>query len=164
MDCGVCEVRSGSSGYGRSTWDVRSAPGGSSLGPVAECRHGAQGRNRILQPCDSKFVRTSLSRLEDLRDGSATAIEITPPHGPISVILVRSGASVSAFLNVCPHAGRRLDWAPGRFLFDAGDLICAAHGARFRLADGHCLSGPCRGAALARLPVEVRDGEVWLEP
>jgi nitrite reductase/ring-hydroxylating ferredoxin subunit len=64
---------------------------------------------------------------------------------------------------VCPHAGRRLDWAPGKFLRDKqGHLVCAAHGATFELEGGVCVAGPCRGAALRAVDVEVRDGVVSL--
>ena len=77
-----------------------------------------------------------------------------------SLILVREGERVAAFLNVCPHAGRRLDWLPGRFLVDDGLLVCAAHGASFARMTGVCVAGPCRGSALRAVPVVVRDG--WL--
>lgn len=86
----------------------------------------------------------------------------TLPQGPESLLLMRRGDEVRAFLNVCPHAGRRLDWAPGRFLFDAGLLVCAAHGACFRVPDGHCVSGPCRGQSLTEVPLLLRDGAVHL--
>jgi nitrite reductase/ring-hydroxylating ferredoxin subunit len=70
-----------------------------------------------------------------------------------SVILRREGERVQAWLNVCPHAGRRLDYAPGRFLLDQGRLVCAAHGASFELEGGRCVAGPCKGAALVPLAV-----------
>ncbi len=64
---------------------------------------------------------------------------------------------------MCPHAGRRLDWSPGQFLKSReGQLVCAAHGASFELENGLCVAGPCRGDALRAVPVEVRDGQVWL--
>jgi nitrite reductase/ring-hydroxylating ferredoxin subunit len=69
---------------------------------------------------------------------------------------------VRAWLNCCPHAGRRVDWAPGRFLLSkAGHLVCAAHGASFD-GDGLCVLGPCRGQSLRAVPVVVRDAQVWL--
>ncbi|KAA2285286.1 Rieske (2Fe-2S) protein [Arenimonas fontis] len=71
-----------------------------------------------------------------------------------SLIVLRQGPEVRAWLNICPHAGRRLDWAPGRFLVDKqGHLVCAAHGATFELGRGECVAGPCKGASL--LPVAV---------
>ncbi|MBS7458357.1 Rieske (2Fe-2S) protein [Coralloluteibacterium stylophorae] len=80
-----------------------------------------------------------------------------------SLMLMRVSGSVRAYLNVCPHAGRRLDWAPGQFLFDkGGHIVCAAHGASFRSDDGVCVGGPCRGEALVAVAVEERDGQVWL--
>jgi nitrite reductase/ring-hydroxylating ferredoxin subunit len=80
-----------------------------------------------------------------------------------SLIVHRQGAVVRAWLNVCPHAGRRLDWAPGQFLRSReGLLVCAAHGASFELEGGQCVAGPCRGDALRAVAVELRDGQVWL--
>jgi nitrite reductase/ring-hydroxylating ferredoxin subunit len=36
------------------------------------------------------------------------------------------------------------------------------HGARFRIADGYCVFGPCLGKSLAAVPVAVVDGMVVL--
>lgn len=70
---------------------------------------------------------------------------------------------VRAWLNVCPHAGRRLDWAPGEFLRSKeGLLVCAVHGASFELASGECVAGPCRGESLREVAVHCVDGEVRL--
>ncbi|QDW66303.1 Rieske (2Fe-2S) protein [Luteimonas granuli] len=81
-----------------------------------------------------------------------------------SLILHRAAdGAVRAWLNVCPHAGRRLDWAPGRFLVSkTGLLVCAVHGASFETVGGVCEAGPCRGDALRPVPVEVRGEAVWL--
>lgn len=81
-----------------------------------------------------------------------------------SLILHRAAdGAVRAWLNVCPHAGRRLDWAPGQFLASKeGLLVCAVHGASFETAGGVCEAGPCRGEALRAVAVEIRDGAVWL--
>lgn len=80
-----------------------------------------------------------------------------------SLILRRDGDAVRAWLNVCPHAGRRLDWAPGEFLVSKdGLLVCAAHGASFELVDGLCVAGPCRGESLRRVDIVVRDGQVYV--
>lgn len=120
----------------------------------------------MLQRGARAIVRTSLSArlcaLEDIPEGGALAVETAVDGEPASVLLTRRGDGVGAFHNVCPHAGRRLDWAPGRFLFDAGRLVCAAHGAVFRPDDGECVSGPCRGQSLAPVAIRVEDGAVWL--
>ncbi len=104
-----------------------------------------------------------LSALNDIADGAFAEVEATIGDDAESLILYRSGEEVRAWLNVCPHAGRRLDWAPGQFLKSKdGHLVCAAHGASFELVAGACVAGPCRGDTLHAVAVQVRDGEVWL--
>ena len=104
-----------------------------------------------------------LITLERLADGGFAAVEATLDGDAESVVLYRDGDEVRAWLNVCPHAGRRLDWAPGQFLKSKeGLLVCAAHGASFELAAGGCVAGPCRGDSLRAVAVAVRDGAVWL--
>lgn len=96
--------------------------------------------------------------------GEGQAIECADPRDPdgATLIVLRSGGALRAYLNICPHAGRPLNWAPGRFLYAHGQLVCAAHGASFRPEDGHCLGGPCRGAALTAAALTEIDGEVHL--
>ena len=104
-----------------------------------------------------------LSALNDIADGGFAEVEATIDGDAESLVLYRVGDEVRAWLNVCPHAGRRLDWAPGQFLKSKdGHLVCAAHGASFELGRGDCVAGPCRGDSLRAVPVQVRDGEVWL--
>jgi nitrite reductase/ring-hydroxylating ferredoxin subunit len=119
----------------------------------------------------SEGVRSSLSpdaapalaALAALPDGVPTACE-TDGGAPESLILLRRGDAVRGWLNVCPHAGRRLDWAPGKFLMTkTGQLVCAVHGASFELDAGECVAGPCRGQSLRTVAVRVDvDGMVRL--
>ena len=98
-----------------------------------------------------------------IEDGGFAEAEAPVDGSAESLILHRDGDAVRAWLNVCPHAGRRLDWAPGRFLKSKdGLLVCAVHGASFELRGGECVAGPCRGDALRAVAVEVRDGAVFL--
>ncbi len=104
-----------------------------------------------------------LLSLESIPDGALAEVQAVLDGEPESLVVHRSGTVVRAWLNVCPHAGRRLDWSPGQFLRSReGQLVCAAHGASFELENGLCVAGPCRGDALRAVPVEVRDGQVWL--
>lgn len=104
-----------------------------------------------------------LIALERLADGGFAEVEATLDGDAESLVLYRDGDAVRAWLNICPHAGRRLDWAPGQFLKSKdGLLVCAAHGASFELQGGECTAGPCRGEALRAVAVTVRDGAVWL--
>jgi nitrite reductase/ring-hydroxylating ferredoxin subunit len=82
------------------------------------------------------------------------ALEVEIAGEPASIIVDCAISPVRAWLNCCPHQGRRLDYAPGKFLIDKGQLVCAAHGAVFRLDDGECVGGPCRGEHLAKIEVQ----------
>lgn len=105
-----------------------------------------------------------LARLQQIPDQGFLEVEAALPGGSESLVLYRDGAQVRGWLNVCPHAGRRLDWAPGQFLKSReGHLVCAAHGASFSLDDGSCVAGPCRGERLLAVAVEVSDDEVRLQ-
>jgi nitrite reductase/ring-hydroxylating ferredoxin subunit len=98
-----------------------------------------------------------------LVDGVPAEAEAMIDGSAQSLVLLREGRQVRGWLNVCPHAGRRLDWAPGKFLLTrTGHLVCAAHGATFELQDGQCVSGPCRGQSLQAVALQVRDGLVVL--
>ncbi len=80
------------------------------------------------------------------------------------LMLFRHGEGIVAYHNVCPHQGRNLNFAPDRFLFDpVGRLVCPHHGALFEVGDGHCVQGPCQGAALRSVQISVADGVVFLE-
>lgn len=104
-----------------------------------------------------------LISLERIAVGGFAEAEATLDGDAESLLLYRDGDAVRAWLNICPHAGRRLDWAPGQFLKTKdGLLVCAAHGASFELTGGECVAGPCRGEALRAIAVVVRDGAVWL--
>src|SRR5690554_5104012 len=107
----------------------------------------------------------SLIALDAIADGGFAEVEALVDGSAESLILHRQGDAVRAWLNVCPHAGRRLDWAPGEFLKSKdGLLVCAVHGASFELQGGDCVAGPCRGEALRAVPVSVVDGLVRLCP
>ena len=101
-----------------------------------------------------------LCRLDDVPDGGALALT----DGDDDLLLTRCGDAVHAFHNVCPHAGQRLDWAPGKFLIRDGVLVCAAHGASFAALGGACLGGPCRGDRLRAVALRVVAGEVLRVP
>lgn len=105
-----------------------------------------------------------LLRVESLAVGGLCEIEAVLDGDAESLIVHRdAGGGVKAWLNVCPHAGRRLDWAPGRFLRSKeGLLVCAVHGASFALGTGECVAGPCRGERLREVAVHCVDGEVRL--
>ena len=106
-----------------------------------------------MRPLES--VSASLIRRSELPESSPIALDAVIDGQTESIILERGPNGLRAWLNVCPHQGRRLDYAPGKFLLDGPTLVCAAHGAVFRRDDGFCQAGPCRGQSL--VPVAVAE-------
>ncbi|MCW9002709.1 MAG: Rieske (2Fe-2S) protein [Rhodospirillales bacterium] len=104
----------------------------------------------------------TLCQLEEIPDGDSNGFAIETTDGKrISVLAVRQGKAVHAYVNACPHIGSPLDFTPGRFLNVEKTLIqCATHGALFRINDGHCVSGPCTGKGLLVVPAIVEGGTV----
>lgn len=101
-----------------------------------------------------------LCRLEEIPDGQARGFP--PPAGGLTgLFAVRRGAQVFAYVNACPHIGLPLEPMPDRFLDRRREMIvCSAHGARFRIEDGVCVSGPCLGDVLEAIVATIIDGEV----
>ncbi len=114
----------------------------------------------VMPNSDHSERSARLIVIADIPDGGACQVEALVDGIGESVILLRHDSHVVAFLNVCPHAGRRLDWSPGQFLIDQGRLVCAVHGASFERMTGVCVGGPCRGSSLRPVAVVERDG--WL--
>lgn len=103
-----------------------------------------------------------LCHLSDIPESGATAVDAVLHDGADSVIVLRRDGQVHAYLNVCPHAGRRLDYAPGKFLLRNDTLTCAVHGATFQQASGLCIGGPCCGDSLREIPLRIEGDEVYL--
>lgn len=103
-----------------------------------------------------------LARVADIPDGGALALTFRE-GGYFSLLLARKGARVFAYLNQCAHAAYPLHRADGGVLVQEGRyIVCAVHGASFELETGVCAGGPCNGAGLAAMAIEVRDGAVFM--
>ena len=105
--------------------------------------------------------RTVICRLDELDDPGSRGMTVTHGGQPHDVFVVRQGGQVFGYRNSCPHTGGPLDWVPDRFLnLDKDYIQCATHDALFRLHDGACVAGPCKGDSLAAVPVIIEAGEV----
>ncbi len=111
------------------------------------------------QPVD----RQPLCRIGDLSDPGSRGVEFLRDGERVSAFVVLRDGVWRAYENRCPHTGAPLDWVEHQFLDADGALIqCAVHDARFDIEEGVCLAGPCPGARLTPLPIELRDGVIWL--
>lgn len=103
-------------------------------------------------------------RLEEIPEQGGREAEVRHHGDVLPVMLLRQAGRVYAYVNVCPHQGRMLNFAPNRFMVKDGAVMCSHHGATFRVTDGACLGGPCRGAPLRRLETLVRDETILVGP
>jgi nitrite reductase/ring-hydroxylating ferredoxin subunit len=111
----------------------------------------------------SVTARLALCALAEIADPGSRGFELGEGAARRSIFLVRRGEVLRAYVNSCPHTGGPLDWVEDQFLdLDRRLILCATHGALFRLADGHCLAGPCAGKALTPVAIEVVEGVVRL--
>lgn len=114
---------------------------------------------------DKPNLDKRLCRLEDLPSGDeldALGFSASKP-GRAGIFVMRHGDEVRAYINCCPHLGTPLNWSPDRFVdLERERIVCATHGAEFRIGSGECVSGPCLGDSLEPVEVEVRDGVVYV--
>ncbi len=102
---------------------------------------------------------TLLCRLEEIADPGSKGFELDGR----SIFIVRRGGQLRGYVNSCPHTRGPLDWIEGQFLDLAREhIVCATHGALFRIADGHCIAGPCAGDRLASVALVLREGAIYL--
>jgi nitrite reductase/ring-hydroxylating ferredoxin subunit len=78
-------------------------------------------------------------------------------HGDRPVAVCNHGGEIRALDGRCPHVGGPL--AQGNFV--DGRLICPWHAWEFDTASGESVFNPA--VRLDRYPVEIRDGEIWVD-
>lgn len=131
----------------------------------------AAGVNRgIVVLCDHEFMSDHqkfdwlVCALDEIPDPGARGVSITTgDEWSFEAFVVRQGEKVYGYVNVCPHAGRSLNWGPDAFLTkDRSLIMCSAHGALFDPETGLCVAGPCLGASLRRISVKVVNGRIVL--
>jgi nitrite reductase/ring-hydroxylating ferredoxin subunit len=92
---------------------------------------------------------------EGLRPGRALRFRFRREGGDEEGLLLRHGAGLAAYRNLCRHDEVSLDCGDGEFFTDDGrHLRCRVHGALYRPGDGVCVAGPCEGESLESFPVE----------
>lgn len=95
---------------------------------------------------------TKVARLPEVAEGKPKAVRVKG-H---SIALFNVGGRIYATDNQCPHMGYPLT----RGAIRHGVLTCDWHGWSFDLEGGGCFVGGCDD--LATFPVDIRDGEIWL--
>ena len=101
--------------------------------------------------------------LAELDDPGARGAEVEIAGRHHDFIVVLKDGALHGYVNRCPHKGTPLETFPHQFL-DAQrqHLVCSTHGALFQLDDGYCVSGPCQGAFLKSVALEIRAGTIFV--
>jgi nitrite reductase/ring-hydroxylating ferredoxin subunit len=102
---------------------------------------------------------TRLCAAVDVDDGAARVVEIDAGPPPLEVIVIRRDGDWIGYYNRCRHMAVPLNMLATVFV--AGEaLVCDHHGARFRVGDGYCTTGPCKGESLIPVALRERDGTI----
>ena len=119
-------------------------------------RHLQDGRR-------SRVSGQLLCRADEIQEGGGRSFRFGSGPDLRMVLVVRRGGALHAYENACPHMGTPLNFLADRFFDRSGEhLLCATHGALFRVADGFCLAGPCAGKSLTPAAIRVVDEAIVL--
>ncbi|HEY7554835.1 MAG TPA: Rieske (2Fe-2S) protein [Candidatus Binatia bacterium] len=114
--------------------------------------------NRAEHDTRRKFV----ARVGELAHGASKKFKIRRGEFDIEALLINYQGNFFAYLNRCPHVGISMDWVDNQFFtVDRRYLMCANHGAVFEPPTGECVWGPCVGAALQKLALEIEGEKIF---
>ena len=106
---------------------------------------------------------TELCQLLEIADNNAKGMVAVVDGKKRNIFVVRRGTRVYAYLNCCPHTQVLIDQIPGQFFNNEYSFLqCSKHGALFRVEDGFCVEGPCKGQSLKSLPCAIKNGVIML--
>ena len=95
-----------------------------------------------------------LCRIDEIAEGQAKSFILGEGRDRRDIVVVRRNGKFHAYVNSCPHQAMPLETFPDKFLNEDGSLfVCSTHGARFRVEDGFCVSGPCEGKSLKAVAI-----------
>lgn len=104
-----------------------------------------------------------LCTLDDLSATGAKGVTLGVLPHIREIVVVQTADGVRAYANRCPHMYSTLETFPDRFLDETRDhLVCSTHGARFRMQNGYCVSGPCEGYSLEPVAIRLEGSRIIL--
>ena len=104
---------------------------------------------------------TFLCALDEIANPGAKGFVFGEGAERFDMFVVRNGDMIAGFVNACPHIGTPLEFMPDQFLTaDKTQIVCATHGAQFRISDGFCVAGPCKDKSLQPVPIDVIEGRL----
>ena len=116
----------------------------------------------VKEPAKKRRPRGKLvARSDELKPGTTKKFLLKCNGNTVEALLVNHEGRLRAYVNRCRHIALSLDWVENEFFTeDKRYLICANHGATYEPTTGECVWGPCYGAFLQGVPLEIADGKV----
>jgi nitrite reductase/ring-hydroxylating ferredoxin subunit len=105
------------------------------------------------------YILIKLSAVKELEEGQSKGFKVADQ----SILVVKKYGDIHVYENRCPHLGIQMEMMPDQFLDSSRSLIiCAMHGALFRIEDGQCVSGPCLSDKLTAIDFEINNGDIYV--
>ena len=102
-----------------------------------------------------------VGRVDELSHGMTKKFLLEYEGRTVEGILLNYNGRLFAYLNRCRHIPLSMDWVDNHFFTeDKRYLICANHGATYEPTTGECVWGPCYGAFLQGVPLEISGDQV----
>lgn len=102
-----------------------------------------------------------MARTGELTHGMTKKFRLNCRRSTVEAVLVNYQGNLYAYVNRCRHIPISMDWVDNQFFAEDGRyLICANHGATYEPATGECVWGPCFGAFLQGVPLEISRGKI----
>ena len=129
------------------------------IGLMVRRRIFVRDRNRMA--AESRTGGRVVARVNEVQPGAVKKFWLICQQYRLDAILINDQGNYYAYVNRCRHMPTPLDFVRDEFFSDDGRYLqCYTHGALYEFASGLCISGPCKGESLYRLPVQVDRGEV----
>jgi nitrite reductase/ring-hydroxylating ferredoxin subunit len=118
-------------------------------------------RDRNRMTAESRAGGRVVARVNELQPGTVKKFWLICQKYRLDAILINDRGNYYAYVNRCRHMPTPLDFVRDEFFSDDRRYLqCYTHGALYEFASGLCVSGPCKGESLYRLPVQIDRGEV----
>ena len=103
-----------------------------------------------------------LCHIKDIPPNTSKSISIDAEPRPIELFLIRQDKQIYAYKNYCPHTGANLNWQDDQFFDYFNEFIqCSIHGALFAIDSGLCVRGPCVGAYLQPIKIQIKSDIIY---
>ena len=108
-------------------------------------------------------MRKKIAKLDDLPEGTTKRFSFQRDGVRVDAFVANFQGEIVAYENLCRHLPITLDYGDGEFFSNDGSLfVCQTHGAFYEPKTGLCVAGPCTGASLIPLKIELTDEEIFL--